>query len=356
MKRFLILLAKIGIPAAILAYLFWRAANADAWEALSSQYRKFGFDWELLAAAWACCAAAVLITLVRWWYLVRALEIPLSLNDALRIGLMGYLFNLAPMGIVAGDLLKAVMLARRQRERRAQAFATVVADRVIGLYTLFVVASVAILLTGFLNHPVRQIRLISAATLVTTVVSTAGIVALFIPGVSRGRITGSLGNIRYVGPSLQHLIEAMRMYRRKVHVLFVAALMSVGVHGLFTIGIYLITLGLYEEVRNLSLQAEFIVSPLSAATGVIPLVMGPFEGVLTFLYEQVFGMVESEGLVVALGYRLICILIAMVGLGYYLGSRGEVAQVMQEAEQQPPPGPPSQNAIASGLTVVGLGG
>ncbi|MHC4180827.1 MAG: hypothetical protein ACYSWU_25285, partial [Planctomycetota bacterium] len=118
-----------------------------------------------------------------------------------------------------------------------------------------------------------------------------------------------------------------------VHVLIVAAAMSVGVHNLFTMGIYLITVGFYEEVYDLSLQAEFIVSPLSAATGVIPLVMGPFEGVLTFLYGEVFGMKESEGLVVALGYRLIEILIAVLGLCYYLGSRREVAQVMQEADQ-----------------------
>jgi hypothetical protein len=152
--------------------------------------------------------------------------------------------------------------------------------------------------------------------------------------VSRGRITRSLSNIRYVGPSLQHLIEAMRMYRRKVHVLIVAAVMSVGVHSLFTIGIYLITVGFYKEVYDLSLQAEFIVSPLSAATGVIPLFMGPFEVMLTFLYEEVFRMKESEGLVVALGYRVICILIAVVGLCYYLGSRREVAQMMQEAEQE----------------------
>ncbi|MHC4178978.1 MAG: lysylphosphatidylglycerol synthase transmembrane domain-containing protein, partial [Planctomycetota bacterium] len=245
MKKFLITLLKIGIPVAILAYLFWQASHDDAFKKLQSQYREFGFDWGLLVAAWACCATAVLITLVRWHYLVRALEIPLSLNDALRIGLMGYLFKLAPMGIVGGDLLKAVMLAQRQRERRAQAFATVAADRVIGLYMLFVVASVAIVLTDFVNHHVREIRVISWGTLAMTVVATMAIVALFIPGASGGRITRSLSNMRYVGPSLQHLIEAMRMYRRKVHVLIVAAAMSVGVHSLFTMGIYLITIGFY---------------------------------------------------------------------------------------------------------------
>ena len=119
MKKFLILLLKIGIPIAILAYLFWDASNDDAFGALKVQYDKFGFDWGLLIAAWACCAAAVLTTLVRWYYLVRALEMPFTLREALRVGLMGYLLNFAPMGIVGGDLLKAIMLARRQKERQA---------------------------------------------------------------------------------------------------------------------------------------------------------------------------------------------------------------------------------------------
>jgi uncharacterized protein (TIRG00374 family) len=341
LKKFLVTLLKIGISAAIIAYLVWDATKTEkpgepnVFQQLVDQPKQ----WDLLVAAWVCCAGAVLITLVRWWYLVRALEIRLSLNDSLRIGFMGYLFNLAPLGIVAGDVLKAVMLAQRQRERRAQAFATVAVDRVIGLYMLFVVASVAVLLTGFFHHAVATVRYISLGTLAATAVATAGMVALFIPGLTGGRLTRMLSNLRHVGPPVEHLVEAMRMYRRKVHVLIVSALMSVGVHTLFTLGMYLITIGLYEEVHNLSLRAEFIVSPLSAATGIIPLVMGPFEAVLTYLYEEVFAM--SGGLVVALGYRLICILIAMVGVCYYLGSRSEVTQVLQTAEQEQPAEQPS---------------
>lgn len=334
MKKFLVLLLKIGIPVAILAYLFWEAANKDAFGALKVQYQQVGFDWGLLAAAWACCAAAVLTTLVRWYYLVRALGIEFSLKEALRIGFMGYLFNLAPLGIVGGDLLKAVMLARQQKQRRAQAFATVVVDRAIGLYTLFVVASAAIFLTRFLWHDSEQIRYICWGTLLITVIATGGIVALFTPGATKGKVTGYLHDMQRVGPTLEHLVDAMRMYRQKVRVLAVAALMSLGVHSFFTAGIYLITVGLYGKVEGLSLSAEFIVSPLSAATGVIPLVMGPFEVVLKFLYEQVFEMTDSEGLVVALAYRLITVLIAAVGVCYYVVSRKEVTRVMQEAQQE----------------------
>ena len=52
----------------------------------------------------------MLLTFIRWYYLVRALDLPFTLREALRLGFLGYLFNLMPMGIVGGDLLKAVML------------------------------------------------------------------------------------------------------------------------------------------------------------------------------------------------------------------------------------------------------
>ena len=54
---------------------------------------------------------AVVVTLIRWCYLVRALGLTLSMRDALRIGFLGYLFNLAPMEI-GGGVVKAVMLGR----------------------------------------------------------------------------------------------------------------------------------------------------------------------------------------------------------------------------------------------------
>jgi uncharacterized protein (TIRG00374 family) len=333
-KNLLITLLKIGISAAIIAWLVVAARNDNAFGDLRGQYEDPGFAWGLLAAACLCCGAAVVITIVRWYYLVRALDMQFTLKETFRVGFLGYLFNLAPMGIVGGDLLKAVMLARQQPRRRAQSFATVAVDRVIGLYMLFAVASATILLTGFWRHEMTEIRFVCLATLATTLVATAALAMLFIPGVTNGRLSRWLGGLPRVGHPIEHLIDALRMYRRKPGVLLASAAMSAAVHSLFAVGIYLITRGIYvDNVGGLSLQGEFIVSPLSAATGVIPLVMGPMEAVLDFLYANVFGLDKRQGFVVALGYRLVTVLIAMVGVCYYLSARREVAQVMHEAEE-----------------------
>jgi hypothetical protein len=352
LKKFLVTLLKIGVSVAIIAYLVWDAAGTEDVEGRNvfQQLLDQPKDWGLLAAAWVFCAAAVMLTLIRWWYLVRALGVPLRLTSALRIGFLGYLFNLAPLGIVGGDLLKAWMLAWEHREYKARAVASVVVDRVIGLYVLFVVASAAIFLTGFwkLEDPQGHIKNICTVTFVLTAVGAVGIAVMLTPGVTDGRGSKALARLPRVGHALGSLIEAVRMYRRKADVLVVSSVMSVGVHTLFATGVYLIARGLFGKV--LSWGAHLVISPLSASTGVLPLVAGPFEFVLNLLYTLVpepgVEISTGEGFVVALGYRVICVLIAIVGYGYYLGSRREVAQVLRKAEQEQQAEEPSPSATA----------
>jgi uncharacterized membrane protein YbhN (UPF0104 family) len=343
LKKLLITLLKIGISVAILAYLVRDAYRNDAFSELWRQPK----NWGVLAGALASCSLAVVLTLVRWCYLVRALGLPLSMRDALRIGFVGYLFNLAPMGIVGGDLVKGVMLARHQKGRYAEALASVFVDRFIGLYLLFVVASAAIVLTGFWN--IAEVRWISDATLLITGVGTVAVVILLLPDRTEGRSTRWIGRIPYVGSPLLRIVDAVQLYRRRLPVLAGAAAMSVAVHSLFTLGVFLIATGLYGRVP--ALRMHFVLSPLSAATGVLPLPMGPFELVLDRLYPYVpivgGGMMRpGQGLVVALGYRIATVLIAGVGVCYYLGSRAELAEALHEAEEERDHGHPEKLAAS----------
>ena len=114
-----------------------------------------------------------------------------------------------------------------------------------------------------------------------------------------------------------------------------AAVMTVAVHSLFTLGIFLIASGLYDQVH--SLGQHFVLGPLSAATQIIPIPAGHVEASLDWLYAQTAlpngQMVKANaGLMVALCYRMITLLIAAIGICYYLASREELAEVLHEAE------------------------
>ncbi len=90
---------------------------------------------EFLALAFAFGLTALLLTFVRWYILVRAVDLPFRLTDAIRLGFIGFFFNTLMPGAVGGDAIKAWFLAREQK-RRTTAVATVIMDRAIALWAL----------------------------------------------------------------------------------------------------------------------------------------------------------------------------------------------------------------------------
>jgi glycosyltransferase 2 family protein len=336
MKKIIVTLFKFAISIGLIAYLIWNATQGKGKVNVFTNLVDQPKDWWMLAGAWLFCTAAVLLTFIRWWYLVRALDIPCRFADAIRISFWGFLFNLSPLGIVGGDLIKAAMLAHEQRAYRAKAVASVIFDRVIGLYLLFVVASAAILCTGLWRIDDANIVWISYATLIITVCGAVGIALTYVNGVLNGPLSRAMGRLPRVGPIITSLIEAIGLYRYKPVVLIISSVMSIGVHCLFSFGVYLIARGLPGDV--LSLSSHFVIWPLSAAMGVIPFPIGPTEGAVDFLYMHVpqanVTIAAGQGLVVVLCYRLINVLIAGLGIGYYFRNRREVSEAMHENEEE----------------------
>src|SRR5262249_21912408 len=81
-------------------------------------------------------------TFVRWYLLVRAVGLPFTVTNALRLGMVGYYFNTFLPGSVGGDIVKAAFLAREQ-SRRTVAVATVLMDRVLALWAFVGYVAVA---------------------------------------------------------------------------------------------------------------------------------------------------------------------------------------------------------------------
>ncbi|MBI1900473.1 MAG: flippase-like domain-containing protein [Planctomycetia bacterium] len=331
MKRLLITLLKIGISVALLTYLVHDALGPL--ETLQAQEK----DWGMMALGTLLCFVAVVICNLRWYLLVRALDLPFRMRDAFRLGFLGYMLNFFSLGSVGGDLFKAIFIAREQPGRRAEAVATVVIDRLVGLYALFLVASAAVLITGLASSPVVRIAQISRLTLFGTAIGAVCIALLLIPGFTHGKLSQRLTRIPRVGHILKRLLDSIRIYRRKLWVLVVTGAMSLGVHALSTTGIYLLSRGLPGP--DPSLASHFIIVPLAMLAGALPLPLsglGAMEAVMDYLYQQIpsgVAVAEKSGLFVSFAYRVATILIAIVGFCYYLANRAMVRKVVAESEQ-----------------------
>ena len=81
--------------------------------------------------------------------------------------------------------------------------------------------------------------------------------------------------------------------------------------------------------------------------GALPI--GAFEVTLNLLFRAIspLGAPQNSGFLIALGYRLIQIAIASIGVGYYFTSRGEVKESIHEAEEEPPESLPLDSPAAA---------
>jgi hypothetical protein len=334
-KKPLLGLLKLAISLGLLAFLFWKAAGDQNFQNLRDQPK----NWTMLAAALAVDLTAVTVTFVRWYLLVRAVEIPFTVGEALRLGFLGYLFNFFPAGALGGDAVRAGFIARNNPGRRTVAAATVVVDRVFGLFALFLLVSVSYFALDWDTLQARSakdLELIQTLCWIGiggTIGGLTALVVFLLPGFQSSPLWDFLSQVPKVGPIFAHLIEALRMYRRRLPVLALVLAMSLLVHFLLAIGIYLIAQGLPGDAPGFG--AHLIVSPMASVAGTIPLPAGPFEVVLDFLYQRISPdtVAESQGFVIAIAYRAITLAIAMIGMGYFLASRREVRTLMEDAEQ-----------------------
>jgi uncharacterized protein (TIRG00374 family) len=328
-KRHFVTFFKFTFPVVIIA---WLVTNIDR-EQLGQLWQQ-QIDWLMLGFGFSLVMAAVCMSFVRWYLLVRALDLPFTLANAFRLSFVAYLLNFVGVGSVGGDLFKAFFIAREQPGRRAEAVATVVIDRMIGMFALLMVASTAILISGVADAaPI--VRDICNLTLLAAVVALFTVALILIPRFSHSRLVRSLTRIPKAGPIVGRLLIAVGIYRRKLGVLAIVGMLSVGIHILLATSLYLVAVSIFDQ--HPTLAEHFIIVPLACVAGALPLTpagLGTFEAAMSLLYRLLPAESGGDGFIVALGYRLITIAIAVIGVAYYWASRREMSELIEKAEQE----------------------
>ncbi len=333
MKKLLSNFAKLAVSLGLIIYLAIdvQKNNPD----LFVRLREGDKNWVLLTLALVTMTGAVMLAITRWYFLVRALDLPFRLRDAFRLGFLGYLLNFVSLGSVGGDLFKAVFIAREHPGRRTAAVTSVVVDRVIGLVGLLLVACLALMFFD-VNQFSAPIRQLAAATLVAGILGLAGFILMMFRFGTEGPVADWLCRPGLAGDFFQRLYQAARTYQRRRGVLLLAMGITLCVHSLGVLSFFLIAHGLPDAAPPLGVHC-FIV-PLAMVSAALPLPLeglGAFEAVLKYLYAQTTPdlVSDAKGLLVALVYRVIRIGVALIGVGFYLSSRREVDHMIHEAEE-----------------------
>src|SRR5262249_36587297 len=171
-----------------------------------------------LALAILFGSSAIVLTFLRWYYLVRAQDLPFTVPDALRLGFIGFFFNAVMPGSVGGDIIKAAFLAREKKDRKTIAVSTVIMDRAIALWALvwFVAISGTIFwVSGLLIGPGadRSRLIVKLAGIVVGVSFAAWMLLGLLPPNRAERLAVRLNRVPRAGHSLAEFWRAVWMYR-----------------------------------------------------------------------------------------------------------------------------------------------
>lgn len=296
-----------------------------------ADFENFGsrhIEWHFLLIALVTCLISVVATLVRWYLLVWAQEFPFKFRDALRLGFLGYLFNYIAPGTIGGDVVKAAMLVRLQKNRRLVAASTVIIDRLMGLVSLMVVAAGASLFAPDFDGRARVDKIVWGGTLIG-----GGLLAVLLhPIASRSRPILWLTRLPKVGHVIGELAEATGLYQSRRLVILLGLL--IGVVGQFGVisSFYFCARAISPPTAIPSYMTHILLIPIAELVGVVvptPGGMGALEAAVQKSY-QIAGFEPGLGLMAALGYRLITIVVACIGGIFYVTSRAELNRVMAE--------------------------
>lgn len=330
----IIFVAKLAVSIGILSYLFYGAAQDGQWQQLGSREKLWGW----IFTGGVACLAANFISFYRWQLLIRALDLPLQLVDSIRIGFIGLFFGLFAFGPVGGDTLRAYYATRKAKNRVSAAITSVLADRLIGLLTMFSIAAIAFLCFDSSElakiHPEKVAALGWVGWFVVACTfcgHTAMVIMYFSPRLRKTKLYANLTALPKVGDLLEKLTDVVVLYRSRMGTIAVAFLLSVGVNLCFAFSIYALAMGLTTD--NPTFSNHFIIEPLAMVSNAVPLPggIGGMEFAMKFLY---LAFDSQNGVVVGFVFRFALLLVSAIGGAIWFLNRDAVASVEQVASKE----------------------
>ncbi len=267
---------------------------------------------------------ATLSGAARYALLLRTGGAPVSFPLALRLTYVGYFANLALPGQHGGDLVKAG-LAARETGRLAPAIAATVADRLVGLLCITLLAA-APALAALRRPEYREAGVVCGGVLVAVL---AGGVVYLCPPVRRA-LSGARGSgwrlVRWLGK----LDEALVAYRGAWRTLALAAVLSVASQALAILSVATfgraIGLPLAPAEYLLAIPAIYIV----AAVPITPGGIGTAEAAFAFFLTRL-GVPEPDAVTLALLSRATILAYSLAGGVVFVATRSRQASPVLDA-------------------------
>lgn len=280
LKKFLSLFLRIGVSFGLLAGLIWmmRKDLVDIGSAIYSCQMQF------LVAAIVIFVFNVTILSYRMKIVFNGENLDISLWESIQLNFMGYFFNNFLPTSVGGDIVKAHYAANRNN-LRVKSYASVIMDRIIGLYSFLIVAGIALVFDNgrfkmvSIRPFVYSLAAIGAvAFVVITNKKVAGIMERFFMKIKLGRI----------GEKLDSIYKIVHDYRNRLDVVWKALVISMVSQTVYFTTIYMFFLALGSDIK---LGNVFLIMPVITFISMIPSLggLGVREGAMVAFFAPLAG-------------------------------------------------------------------
>ncbi|MEZ4673608.1 MAG: lysylphosphatidylglycerol synthase transmembrane domain-containing protein [Caldilineaceae bacterium] len=291
MKQHLTTVAKLIVSLGLLYWLFFKLDDpAQLWQQLVSA------NLTLLLLGALCYTAAVALSGMKWGILLRAVDIPVPLWRLLNYQWVAEFFNNFLPAQVGGDVMRGYALASDTR-RAADAAASVLIDRFIGLLVFMVAAAAAalgMLLWGkpdgtfFVGQELVFMQIAALGSSCVTILLTTVITALLSRTLKRWveRLLARLPFSEKTLPIWQQLTVAFNAYRSHIGALLWTAVGSALIVVLTSINIWLIARALQPDA--VAMVEVLAINPIIVfALLIVPLAPGGL-GIRQTIFASLF--------------------------------------------------------------------
>jgi glycosyltransferase 2 family protein len=265
----------------------------------------------------------LLLGALRWQRLLHTQDIRLPYGRTLEISLVAHFFNSFLLGSTGGDLFKAYYAARETHHQKTEAVTTVLADRMIGLFSMLLFAAIMLLFNvgAWLDNP--------------TLVSFGGLIAVLFVGSAVFCYLAFFGGVSKRFPQIRELLKRLpkadvlerslnscRRFGENPRALLVALVYSMALNAFCVFQVYAVAGGLSLTV---GLQALLFIVPAIICLSAIPITpsgLGVRENLFVLLLAAPqFGVPNTQALTLSLLTYAGSLIWSLVGGAVYLSFR-----------------------------------
>ncbi len=305
MKSLLFKILKFAVSGAIIFWLFYSVDLVALREQLGS------IDWQWFVYANLLTIGWLVSGTWRWQILLKVNHLRIEFPTLVKFSLIGHFFSNFLPSNVGGDIAKAMLVARRcGLEFWPHAASSVFVARVLGLFGLFLVLILGVVLNIEWVFSLNvQIPLLLAfiGLLVLSIFIFSDVGNAILRRFESVRIAGVILGI------VRRLHDSILSYRSTPQSLLWGFLLS----GLLSLIVAVQVWMLIQMFpgNNIGWTSQIVVFVLTSLTAMIPITINGYglqEGMITVLLVSL-GMEPSQGLLVALAYRMLSLIAGSVG-------------------------------------------